>query len=424
MKIFVSSRLAVLGICFMAYSFSAVSQEKISFTWKGGTNRQFGFSATNGKQYTVDWGDGSAILTRTGQGGSETPKPPVHNYANSNIYIVTVTGLEDCFFLLFGPVDNELTSLDLSQCTSLTSIYCRDNHLPLSDLYAASELISDSSKKLLGTQTLATQIKNMGDTVDFSTQTEFGGILTCFAVDRNGSPASRSDYTIIDGVITFTNTGYYKITMTNDAIVSHESCPAQVIAEVNVLESNASAALANLTVLERTLTPTFNPAHYEYTVSVEPAVGSIVIVATPYDTKATVNGGGYKMLSDGTNQFIITVTAVDGKTTSDYTINVIREGVGINELTIDNGELRVFPNPTSGQLRVTSYKLQENTIIEIYDVLGRKAPFNSPEGGKLPSFGEVGGGSIVIDVKHLPSGMYFLKVQTSEGVITNKIIKN
>ena len=38
-----------------------------------------------------------------------------------------------------------------------------------------------------------------------------------------------------------------------------------------------------------------------------------------------------------------------------------------------------------------------------------KAPLNPPEGGKLPSFGGVGGG--VIDVSHLPAGVYYLKIK-------------
>jgi len=61
---------------------------------------------------------------------------------------------------------------------------------------------------------------------------------------------------------------------------------------------------------------------------------------------------------------------------------------------------------------VGNYELRESTTIEIYNVMRQKllsAPFNSPEGGKLPSFGGAGGGS-TIDVSHLASGMYFLKI--------------
>ena len=51
--------------------------------------------------------------------------------------------------------------------------------------------------------------------------------------------------------------------------------------------------------------------------------------------------------------------------------------------------------------------------IEIYDILGRKAPLTPPEGGKqlpygqkLPSFG---GAGFTIDISHLANGLYFLK---------------
>jgi hypothetical protein len=57
--------------------------------------------------------------------------------------------------------------------------------------------------------------------------------------------------------------------------------------------------------------------------------------------------------------------------------------------------------------------------IEIYNVVGQKAPFNSPEGGKYSppwklSVAEVSEGlgeaTITIDISHLPAGMYFLKI--------------
>jgi uncharacterized membrane protein (UPF0136 family) len=73
--------------------------------------------------------------------------------------------------------------------------------------------------------------------------------------------------------------------------------------------------------------------------------------------------------------------------------------------------LRVYPNPTTGELRIKNEELREDAVIEIYNVMGQTliAPFNSPEGGKLPSFGEAGGCEIVIDISHLAAGMYFLK---------------
>jgi hypothetical protein len=79
-------------------------------------------------------------------------------------------------------------------------------------------------------------------------------------------------------------------------------------------------------------------------------------------------------------------------------------------------EIRVYPNPANTELRIHLPNPSERGAymenIEIYNVMGQKllAPFNSPEGGKLPSFGGAGGGEIVIDISHLAKGMYFLKV--------------
>ena len=83
--------------------------------------------------------------------------------------------------------------------------------------------------------------------------------------------------------------------------------------------------------------------------------------------------------------------------------------------------LQVYPNPTSGMLQVTSY---EGGKIEIYDVVGQcvftTPSFGHPSKGgesstsaQFPSFG---GAGVVIDVSHLASGMYFLKVD-------NKVVK-
>ena len=85
-------------------------------------------------------------------------------------------------------------------------------------------------------------------------------------------------------------------------------------------------------------------------------------------------------------------------------------GVGIVE-THCNASLRVYPNPAGNQLTIDCRDVINHvSTVGIYDVVGQKAPFNSPEGGKLPSFGGVGGGSITIDISHLANGMYFLKI--------------
>jgi len=90
--------------------------------------------------------------------------------------------------------------------------------------------------------------------------------------------------------------------------------------------------------------------------------------------------------------------------------------VGIDEWRIENGELKIYPNPTSGEIQVTSYELQV-TSIEIFDVMGRMVA----NVGALRATPLQDG---TINISHLPSGIYFIRIQTETGTITQKIIKN
>ena len=71
--------------------------------------------------------------------------------------------------------------------------------------------------------------------------------------------------------------------------------------------------------------------------------------------------------------------------------------VGIDEL---GNDIKIYPNPVSGELQVTGYELQVENI-EIYNIMGEKQKiiFNS----QLSTFNS-------IDVSHLPAGVYFLKI--------------
>jgi hypothetical protein len=78
----------------------------------------------------------------------------------------------------------------------------------------------------------------------------------------------------------------------------------------------------------------------------------------------------------------------------------------------DNEQIKVYPNPTTGELSVFSYQFSVISV-EVFDVSGKK----------LISFESLMSQEITINISHLTAGIYFVKVITEQGEITKKIVK-
>jgi len=104
---------------------------------------------------------------------------------------------------------------------------------------------------------------------------------------------------------------------------------------------------------------------------------------TYYDTLQNING------CDSIIELTLTVT-----------------NVGVNELKAESGKLKVYPNPTTGQLIVEIADQARNDAWDftIYSVVGQVVMQ-----GVLPCRDAINRVS-TIDVESLPSGMYFLKI--------------
>jgi hypothetical protein len=115
--------------------------------------------------------------------------------------------------------------------------------------------------------------------------------------------------------------------------------------------------------------------------------------------------------------FTVKATNAMGFDTRPLTINIGNVGiVGAKNLS----PLRVYPNPTTGYLCITTsdYPISD---IAIYDVYGRKHhPCTPPfmEGWQPQADG------VVLDVSHLPTGVYLVNVFSAGKVIgSSKIVK-
>ncbi|MDR2970469.1 MAG: T9SS type A sorting domain-containing protein [Bacteroidales bacterium] len=74
--------------------------------------------------------------------------------------------------------------------------------------------------------------------------------------------------------------------------------------------------------------------------------------------------------------------------------------------------ITIIPNPTTGELQVTSYELQV-TSIDVFDIYGRAV---STHCSLLTTH-------YPIDLSHLPNGIYFVKIVTEQGEVVKKVVK-
>jgi hypothetical protein len=88
--------------------------------------------------------------------------------------------------------------------------------------------------------------------------------------------------------------------------------------------------------------------------------------------------------------------------------------------------INLYPNPTTGELQVTSYELQV-TNIEVFDIYGRKQKAESrKQKGNSPPFMEAWqpqADGVVIDISELQAGIYFVKISTGAGAVVKKVVK-
>ena len=312
---------------------------------------------------------------------------------------------------------NQLTVLDVSNNTALTKLDCRYNQLPLSQLYPIWNNKVINTDKRLSPQNIYDTIE-VSKTIDLSRELEFGSpaVPTQFTVTMQNGSSTEGNYIFENGELIFTASGDYKVIMQNDSVRTGTSVAGDevtVTAYCHVWGIGANANLASLTVSEGTLTPAFAPTTTSYSVDVANSITNITLTAQAEDPKATVSGDtGTHSLQIGENPFTITVTAEDGVTTETYSVKVTRSSVGIEEIEAANS-IAIYPNPSNGQLTIDNGQW----IIEdigIYDISGRTV-----ETWHTASLQQ----QTVLDISHLSSGIYFIKVKTEEGKVVKKIIK-
>jgi hypothetical protein len=119
---------------------------------------------------------------------------------------------------------------------------------------------------------------------------------------------------------------------------------------------------------------------------------------------------GYSIIDLVANtKYQICVTAVCAESVeSDPNNCIFASTSGIHDLTLANS-LQLYPNPTTGELKIKNYKLREGDKIEIYNMLGQKQQLTT---NHYPLS--------TINVSHLSAGIYTVKIGGYVGKFVKK----
>lgn len=124
-----------------------------------------------------------------------------------------------------------------------------------------------------------------------------------------------------------------------------------------------------------------------------------------------IQGGQVNVSPTASTMYTLTGT-INGCTSTAFVSVIVYECVGINSLSSNNNDLKVYPNPSSSDITV---ELKKDGIykIELIDVTGKVVLVKSTEEEKLN-----------LNINFLSNGVYYLKAKSQNTMNVVKIIKN
>ena len=196
------------------------------------------------------------------------------------------------------------------------------------------------------------QITYLCDALDDSTMVHAGSNVHLFTISFTAKAGAELSDTVI-------SVDKYSVSITNsvtqDELRTSEIAVTSATVEIKNNASN-DADLKSLGISEGTLSPAFNSATTEYTVTVPYTTDKFSLVPVTNHNKATLSEKHTNVaLNVGENSIQVTVTAQDRVTKKTYTVKVIRTAPStdatLKSLGISSGALS--PGFTSGTINYT-----------------------------------------------------------------------
>ena len=349
------------------FSPSVSANDTIRFVNRAG--RGFGILTTAGK-FTVDWG-GMAIDTITGNG----TRLSVSNPYVANEHTVTIAAIDtNCRFIGFTP--DWLITLDLSGATALEWFTCIECGLT---------------------------------SIDLSKNTALQGIaffwhdLASLDISKNIA-LERVD--CVFGPLT-------ALDISNNTALKYVDCSVNRLQLSNLYEIYKMVDSADLGLQRAPSLEAFvgNAVDFSYQAEFEGIPTAFFNVKkndVPTSWRNYTIANGMITFHD-TGRYSVTMTnaAINSYHEVITEFYVMPKTVNISEATQEL--FKIYPTPTTGQVRISNYELRANEHIQLYNTVGELVLLQKVENENETK----------IDISHLSAGVYFLQMNG----ITKKIIK-
>ena len=405
--------ILIITICTLQLS----AQNKITLTWQvDDVNIPKDVVCLTDGVLTINWGDGMVETI------NDATYIIYHNYETQGKYDVTITAANSATkFDYFICEDKQVSKLDFFECTDLVSIVCDYNQLK--DLYLSNcpnlELLNCDYNQINNLDlsncvslTTISCVNNQIVTLNISnctslTQLYFNGnqisninLSNCMALDY----LSCFDNKLTDLDISNCNVLHFLSCSNNQLKLSTLYAAQLKISNVYDFGKQYLSTISANTNTELFKDQSmFDGIFTKYTVEIdgEPAPTS----------DYTVTEG--KLILHTLGKYNITMSNDAIGTELDFAQVIIPiETTPVNVKETTNLYIEVYPNPTRGEMQITSYELQV-TSIEIFDIYGNNIKTHT---SNLLS-------QISFNISNFSAGVYFIRINTSEGEVVKKVVK-
>jgi len=406
MKNFKTFFFAIMTFCFCTVAFSGKTMaQNIVISGEFIEEGEFVCSivVATGANCRIEWGD----LDNTDFIGNGSISVFKHFYTPGTFNITFIGDYEDQYIELHIGNSYEIftiSEIDLSEAPALKRFSCPRCQLTSIDLSPHTELnylVLDHNKLTTLDLSANTKLKeifcvnNQLTSLDVTSLTE---LVDLEFSDNKLTAIDVSANTKLE-ILDCDNNQLVAINLTGlDALTDFRGSGQKV--NLTLTNNGSGEYLHNITLNEPTFTP---EGAISYAAGVLKSTDNTVT-----STSFKVKTGNSKYNLSGIMEF-------------EY-----KEAGGIETNT--NASMRVYPNPTTGQLTIDCRDALQCvfTNVEIYDIMGKKqfSIVNRSSGRSKLSEANSQFSIEKIDISDLSNGIYFVRIHTENEIISKKIIKN